>query len=378
MKHFRKIQNTRPAVICGLGILFLFSCTAEQDEARSDNTGSIEFSPQTTEYASFSKIEAPQCRDEGGAFPAYYLGSVLVGKEEGDSLFLHTCCLTSIPYHLTGMAGWNRVKTRGTEMTSLEMYGAFGISAFCYMGTWNASLSPDFMHNERVTLSGGLWGTDKTYYWPGGGYNMRFFAYAPVDSENYLVSDKQYKGTPTLTCTIPAQTPLQQDLLVASSGEINGAYSRPIPLKFRHVLTAVKFSYGNLPDIEIKSISLNSVNNSGIYNMENQNWLLNTSLQNFSLQVSSPDRPDPTAEKNTFMMLPQTLPENAEIEITYQQKDGEKRKRIPISGHSWRMGYTIIYHLNHSSNPKSFFEEYAMQEDWGEEITVKFDPIRLW
>ncbi|MFK1951814.1 hypothetical protein ACIXFX_25005, partial [Bacteroides fragilis] len=66
MKHFRKIQNTRPAVICGLGTLFLLSCTAEQDEARSGNTGSIEFSPQTTEYASFSKIEAPQCRGEGG------------------------------------------------------------------------------------------------------------------------------------------------------------------------------------------------------------------------------------------------------------------------------------------------------------------------
>ena len=343
IKYFRKIQSTHLAVICGMSTLFLLSCTVEQNEARS---GNIEFSPQTTEYASFSKIEAPQCRGESEAFQAYYLGSVLVEKEGGDSLFLHTCYLTSIPHHLTGMAGGNGVRTRGTAVTALEMYGTFGISAFCYMGTWNASLSPAFMHNERVTLSRGLWGTDKTYYWPGSGYNMHFFAYAPVDSENYLVSDKQHKGTPTLTCTIPAQTSLQKDLLVASSGEINGAYSRPIPLEFRHVLTAVKFSYGNLPDIEIKSISLNSINNSGIYDMENQSWLLNTSLQNFSLQVSSSDRTAPTAEKKTFMMLPQTLPENAEIEITYQQKDREKCKRIPISGHSWWMGYTIIYHLN--------------------------------
>ncbi|ADV44498.1 hypothetical protein [Bacteroides helcogenes] len=128
MKFFQKIQGTHPAVICGLGTLFLLSCRVEQDEARSESIG---FSPQTMEYASFSKIEAPQCRG-GEAFSAYYLESALMGKEGGDSLFLHICSLASIPCHLTGN-------------------GAFGISAFCYTGTWNSSLSASFMHNERVT-----------------------------------------------------------------------------------------------------------------------------------------------------------------------------------------------------------------------------------
>ena len=97
MKFFQKIQGTRPAVIYGLGTLFLLFCTVEQDEARSESIG---FSPQTTEYASFSKIKAPQCRG-GGAFSAYYLESVLMGKEGGDSLFPRP-----IPCHLTGMAVW--------------------------------------------------------------------------------------------------------------------------------------------------------------------------------------------------------------------------------------------------------------------------------
>ncbi|MCE8811392.1 hypothetical protein ACIXCD_05825 [Bacteroides fragilis] len=48
------------------------------------------------------------------------------------------------------------MKTRSVAVTALEMYGAFGISTFCYTGTWNSSLSASFMHNERVTLSGEL------------------------------------------------------------------------------------------------------------------------------------------------------------------------------------------------------------------------------
>jgi hypothetical protein len=74
---------------------------------------------------------------------------------------------------------------------------------------------------------------------------------------------------------------------VASSGEINGAYNRLIPLELRHVF----------PDIEIKSISLNKMNNSGTYDMESQSWSLNASLQNFSLQVSSSDRQSLRQEK---------------------------------------------------------------------------------
>ena len=358
MKFFQKIQGTRPAVIYGLGTLFLLFCTVEQDEARSESIG---FSPQTTEYASFSKIKAPQCRG-GGAFSAYYLESVLMGKEGGDSLFPRLHPMSS--YRHGGVARWKPAVWRWLHWKCMVLSAYLPSAtrergtvpyppASCIINVW------PFQENYEGRIKHITSQEADTVY-----VSSRML---PV-TQNITWFQKKHKGAPTLTCTVLAQIPLQKNLLVASSGEINGAYNRLIPLELRHVF----------PDIEIKSISLNKMNNSGTYDMESQSWSLNASLQNFSLQVSSSDRQSLRQEKTLLWYYPKHCLKM----LNWNRISTERREKAEASSHirpSIADGLHCHPHLSHSSNPESILEGYTIQEDyWGEEKTIKFDPIRLW
>jgi len=125
----------------------------------------------------------------------------------------------------------------------MGFYDSFGVLASVYSGAWDeSSCFPDYMYNVMVTKSSS-WTT--SYYWPGGGRNVCFFAYAPYNWEGIVLSGKDVAGTPTITCSVPDDVPDQKDLLVAVSGEMPGNTSSTAPLNFRHVLTAVRFVTGD-------------------------------------------------------------------------------------------------------------------------------------
>lgn len=269
-------------------------------------------------------------------------------EDGGRELYLHAFLSGS------DRAGEGRVLTRAAPVDGMGFYDSFGVLASVYSGAWDeSSCFPDYMYNVMVTKSSS-WTT--SYYWPGGGRNVRFFAYAPYNWEGIVLSGKDVAGTPTITCSLPDDVPDQKDLLVAVSGEMPGNTSSTAPLNFRHVLTAVRFVTGDdmLPG-RITKITLKNVYGKAVYPVGGTSWRDFGSVKSFSQtpdkEVSGQPGEEITTGAATFMMIPQHLPAGASIEIAYTDGLSSTPRTLStsIAGKIWPMGKTITYRISTTS-----------------------------
>ncbi len=269
-------------------------------------------------------------------------------EDGGRELYLHAFLSGS------DRAGEGRVLTRAAPVDGMGFYDSFGVLASVYSGAWDeSSCFPDYMYNVMVTKSSS-WTT--SYYWPGGGRNVRFFAYAPYNWEGIVLSGKDVAGTPTITCSVPDDVQDQKDLLVAVSGEMPGNTSSTAPLNFRHVLTAVRFVTGDdMLAGRITKITLKNVYGKAVYLMGGTSWRDFGSVKSFSQtpdkEVSGQPGEEITGGVTTFMMIPQQLPSGASIEIVYTDglSSTSRTLRTSIAGKSWPMGKTITYRISTTS-----------------------------
>lgn len=269
-------------------------------------------------------------------------------EDGGRELYLHAFLSGS------DRAREGRVLTRAAPVDGMGFYDSFGVLASVYSGAWDeSSCFPDYMYNVMVTKSSS-WTT--SYYWPGGGRNVRFFAYAPYNWEGIVLSGKDVAGTPTITCSVPDDVQDQKDLLVAVSGEMPGNTSSTAPLNFRHVLTAVRFVTGDdMLAGRITKITLKNVYGKAVYLMGGTSWRDFGSVKSFSQtpdkEVSGQPGEEITGGVTTFMMIPQQLPSGASIEIVYTDglSSTSRTLRTSIAGKSWPMGKTITYRISTTS-----------------------------
>ncbi|MFR3332199.1 MAG: fimbrillin family protein [Odoribacter splanchnicus] len=269
-------------------------------------------------------------------------------EDGGRELYLHAILSGS------DRAGEGRVLTRGAPVDGAGFYDAFGVLASVYPGAWDeSSCLPNYMYDVRVTKASS-WTT--SYFWPGGGRNIRFFAYAPYNWEGIVLSGKDVAGTPAITCSVPDDVPKQKDLLVAVSGEMPGNTSSTAPLTFRHVLTAVRFVTGDdMLAGRITKITLKNVYGKAVYPMGSTSWQDFGSVKSFSQtpdkEVSGQPGEEITGGTATFMMIPQQLPAGASIEIVYTDGLSSTSRTLStsIAGKSWPMGKTITYRISTTS-----------------------------
>ncbi len=264
------------------------------------------------------------------------------------NIYLHTVYTDSIC-----TSSNEKCVTRSNPINEDNMYDTFGVSAYAYTDTWDETQRPNYMHNVPVRKSGNLWMSSSTYYWPGKAYKMRFFAYAPMSENAYRLSD-QTSGAPTITCTVPQEVGDQKDLIVAASPEVSGGSNTVMSLTFHHALTAIKFVCGN--DIKqgtVKSVTLKNVFSSGVYNMQDAEWsgIENpaTFTQELNKSVSGTENEGITTPAQTFMMIPQALPENAEIEVVFNDGTSEHTLTASLAHTSWPMGKTVTYKISTTS-----------------------------
>ncbi len=243
--------------------------------------------------------------------------------------------------------------TRAAAVTG--MYDSFAVSAYSYKGTWNESLTPNWFHGVKATLSDGSYALASTYYWPGSAYKMKFFAYAPTDNSAYVLSESTQAGYPTLTVTVPTDVAKQQDLLASQSGELAGNYRNNVDLSFKHILTAVKFVCGDdMAAGTVKSVTLKGVYSKGTYNMGTGSWTTSGSTTSFTQTLDKATEGTSgeaiTTDAQTFMMIPQTLPTDATIEVKFTDSSNtEHTLTANVSGQAWPKGSTVTYKLSTSS-----------------------------
>ena len=268
------------------------------------------------------------------------------------SLYLHTTEMDSIAAPAAPATA--RITTRGALVTTTtafeKQYGSFGVLAWAYQDEWSDTQEPNYIDNAKATADGTYYGFNPPYFWPGDAYKMAFFAYAPYDEDETIFSKKE--GIPTLTYSVPTDIKEQKDLLACWRKDVDGNKRDTVKLSFSHLCTAVKFKVGEGLENAITSISIKNVYGSGTYSVADAKWTTNGKADDtYTLAIedseNTPQDTELTEGENTFMMIPQTLPQDAEIEVTFMEDGQEQTLTASISDKKeWEKGHTVIYTIS--------------------------------
>lgn len=329
--------------------LSMASCSDELE--RPSSSAYISFSP-TIDHSWHPVTRASEDTLRGIVVP--------LQTDGGKALYLHTLYSDGlIPSSLAGDK--NTLATRAVPVKEGNMYETFGVSAYTYVGSWDGNQTPDLMYDVSVKSSGNYWTTTpSSYVWPGSSSKIRFFAYAPKGNTAYRLSDQTATGAPTLTCTVPRDVSMQKDLLVAGSGEVGGNVRTAVSLSFRHALTAVRFVCGDdMRAGTVKSVALKGVYSSAIYDMETEEWRdmgsKDSFLQVLDKETNGTVNDTITTEPQTFMMIPQTLPDGAAVEIVFNDGAQDHTLKADIKISVWPRGKTVTYKISTSSINWTYF-----------------------
>lgn len=127
-------------------------------------------------------------------------------------------------------------------------------------------------------------------------------------------------------------------------------------MTFAHALTAIRFTTGDdMLAGRILKITLKGVYGSGSYTMGADSWGDYGATATFSQRpmadVDGSADQEITPVARTFMMLPQTLPPGASIEVVYKNKLTSTQHTLTasIAGSQWPIGKTLTYRISTSS-----------------------------
>ena len=328
------------------GIFCLSSC--EDDLERGKTSTSISFTPV------IQSSWGPSTRSSTDTDTPQGTVTALQG---GDStpLYLHTLYTDSIALPPSDSRPDRGVLTRATPIKDVNMYESFGVSAYSYTGSWSEDKTPNYFYNATASKSDGGYTLSSTHYWPGSSYKMKFFAYAPTANTQYVLSGRTQAGSPTISVTIPSDVNDQKDLLVAKTDELAGNTNTAVALSFNHALTAIRFVCGDDMQVgTVKSVSLKNVYSKGTYHMGTQSWsnigTPATFPQTLNKSTTGTAGEALTTDAQTFMMVPQTLPDGAQLEVVFTDNSSiDHTLTADIKGTSWPVGKTVTYKISSSS-----------------------------
>ena len=388
------------------GLLLWTSCTEEQ---LTDGP-----SPDGKELT-FSVKEIQEGWTPGAETKASASGSLGQGPVEmeaqdgytGKTLYLHTSVRQGITSPAASgeegrISGDNDPaglpQTRGTQLEMNNWWNRFSLFGYSYASTGNfdpAGNTPDYLYNVEVSRIGNAgsasYGTTPTYYLPGAGTKVMLFAMAPYSADllgenTSAIPGADAAGTPEFAYKCPWYSPNQQDLCFTRGTEISGDHTGNINLNFYHTMTAVRVVAGS--DIgrgTVKRVRLLRIPGAGIYTPSvggndtsaPGSWQItdknvpSTQIHHGYRQNGNPGENTEFAVGNgqeveicgngnqtTFFMIPQTLPQDAALEVVYKPEGSSTATTITASlaGQTWKMGTTVTYRLTGSKDEPVDFD----------------------
>ena len=281
--------------------------------------------------------------------------SVTPLEAEGRTLYLHTTVTDGIE---GGRLGKDEPLTRATPVSDMSTYGSFSVFAAFYQGAWSpVSQNLNFMYNVPVSLSGSVWSPQPDYYWPGSGYNVRFYAYAPIDAE-FAPKQHAFANDFYIQYEVPTDVSKQKDLLIAKSAEYAGNHGSIVPLEFKHVFTAVRFVVGDdMKAGTVNKVRLRNITSGGVYYPETGyvGILVGQGIvKDFEQELNKVTDGTPgtaiTEPFQTFMLPPQGFTDdNSVIEIVFTDDEGEHTLSASLKDQMWNSGTTVTYKISTSS-----------------------------
>ena len=288
---------------------------------------------------------------------------VLRAQDSADTL-----CVRAIVSEGIHSSGGRQAVTRATPVREGNFYDEFHVLAYWKKGV--QLVQEQFYMDENVSDNGSnRWSSTDTYYWPGDGHSLQFYAWAPVDA---FTATPRIPTETTLEYTVPLDVAGQNDLVVATTEGLNGNSNTVVPLTFRHICTAVRFETGSQMQAgTISSVTLKGIKKTGTYDMATDTWALTEATGDFTQELNHVTTGTETAGSEvtsaaqTFMMLPQTLSAGATVEVVFD--DGttgtERTLSASIAGMEWPQGTTVTYRISITPEYElEFISEPEMQD----------------
>lgn len=264
-----------------------------------------------------------------------------------------TLCMQAVITDGINPSAEPQVVTRSAPIDSKDdFYDSFHVVA--YWQKDGALVTEQFYMNADVSEQvNNRWTTDNTYYWPGNGHTLQFYALTPDDAGIRMPATPE--STHLSSYTVPQDVAKQHDILVATTEELSGNYNQAVPLTFRHICTAVRFETGSQMQAgTISSVTLKGIKKTGTYDMATDTWVLTEATNDFTQELNHATTGTETAGSEvtsaaqTFMMLPQTLSDGATVEVVFV--DGttgtERTLSASIAGMEWPQGTTVTYRIS--------------------------------
>ena len=322
------------ATYCAICLVTIFSFTACSEDTYDHATSSdvLQFAVSVNDTKNISADEL--AKESKVAGEAKRIDGIT------DSVFI---CPLYEPTFRGGVAQQSRKSqnegTRGTQLSSNSEMTLFGVTG--YQGTDQLfsnikaikSSSSNFMLNTSEELPSD------------GGTNITYYAYQPYGNSAVI-----YDGATTIKYTVPSSNADQPDILYAKN--TSSASDKRVALTFDHALTAVKLVVGSdLLNGTIKRITLKNVYGYGEFNLTTSTWNNQSSLSSFSVTGAKAVSSGAvlTANGEYFMMVPQTLPSDAAIEIEYSDAFTPNKVLSKTIGGTWSPGTTVTYLLSSSA-----------------------------
>ncbi len=327
-------------------LVFATACEDKSFSPPFSNSNSVQFSLENIS----EKNALSRSFSDGDSL----LSSGIIPLEAEDrTLYLHSSVTEGID---GSRLGKDESVTRAAPVSDMNTYGSFSVFAAFYQGAWlPGSQNMNFMYYVPVSLSGGVWSPQTDYYWPGSGYKIRFFAYAPIDAE-FKPSDQSAAANDFhIKYDVPTDVSKQKDLLVAKSTEYPGNHGNSVSLPFKHVLTAVRFVVGDdMKAGTVNKIRLRNIASAGTYDPETGLGQVSGAVKDFGQELNKVTDGTPgsaiTEPFQTFMLPPQSFHDDSSvIEIVFTDDDAEHTLTASLKGQSWVAGTTVTYTISTSS-----------------------------
>ena len=381
-------KKTYLSCLAALGVLASFTSCSESESLEHSGLSDDRIVFSTTLDNSWAS-PAPASSSRAAKDAAKGEEPIVVPTSYGKPLYLHSM-------EQNGIYIWSRdgkritrsgtplpdgyqesaVQTRGAQKKELSDYDSFGVSAWYRVkpgvNEWTSVFQKDgkadiavpapFDNNNFWEIKGSRWPESK---------NCGMTAFAPysTDATSFLQFETDIPHEITkITYTASAQKDeiaKQPDLIYAVA--VRQPSINPTALKFRHALTAVNFAIAKdmllvvgagkqLTKVELRGIPNKgtcSLKYGGYYGDEpNATWTLGPEKATYTFDLTDKniivgkDDYALTLGDSTLMMIPQTLPQGAEVAFYLKDNGIEKEYKIDLKGHNWVAGRTLTYLLS--------------------------------
>lgn len=385
MNRYKKSYTVKVGTVMLSTLLLLGSCS--EDAIIDDNGGKLGAASDNICFGISDNDGWPETRSAHTAADEVVTGNfVLRSADNADTLCVQTtvCDFGPLPF------GNNAPTSRAALVSEPNMHGSFGVTACLtddnsYLFFNEENQKPD-NYNPSAIWS---YTSGNIYYWPGETHPLKFYAYSPYGCEGLTPPVKPDNGNaaPSFSYTVPADAANQTDLLAYATEEMSGATNTSVPLSFRHICTAVQFVVGKeMQPGSIKTIRLKGVRNSGTYSFDTD-WALGETTAEFvhnvnkDVSVSTPDdteKENITDDTDCFIMLPQTLPDGASVEIVFHDNTTgtDRTLTASIAGQEWPQGKRVKYNISISPDYKFEFSELT-DIDGSPKLDAHYDKCKI-